>query len=193
MKILRAFCLAALVAVATLSAASVAQAGSVRADVAAKISGRYTGASALGAPSLDLTQEALAQFKPGTGTGQADLAFADRRTLTASSTENLDLAGVLTDSFGATLTFGHVKAIYIKAKTTNTNSVVVGGAASNPFLGPLGGTTPTLTIPPGGFLLLVHPGAGWAVTASTGDLLKIANGSSGSSVQYDVVIVGTST
>lgn len=175
------------------SVAQVAQAGSVRADVGAKVSGRYSVAGNLGSASFDLTQQALAQFSPGTAVGQADLAFADRRTLAASANENLDLAGALTDPLGAALTFGHVKAIYIVARSTNTNGVVVGGAATNGFTGPFGGTTPTLTIPPGGFLLLVHPGAGWTVTAATGDLLKIANAAAGTSVQYDVVIIGTST
>ena len=169
-----------------------AQAGAVRADVAAKVSGRYTSASGLGSASFDLGQEALIQFAPGTGAGKADLVFADRRTLAASATENLDLAGALTDPVGGAAVFGHVKAIYITAKLANTNSVVVGGAASNFFVGPFGGTTPTFTLPPGGALLLTHPGAGWTVTASTGDLLKIANSSSGTSVQYDVVIIGTS-
>lgn len=191
MRLFRSFAAAILIACAALLPAS-AFAGSVRADVGAKITGRYTSASGLGSASFALDQDASTQFAPGTGAGKADLVFADRRTLAASATENLDLAGVLTDPLGGILTFGHVKAIYITAKLANTNSVVVGGAATNGFAGPLGGTTPTVTLPPGGALLLTHPGAGWTVTASTGDLLKIANSSSGTSVQYDVVIIGTS-
>jgi hypothetical protein len=34
--------------------------------------------------------------------------------------------------------------------------------------------------------------SGWTVTAATGDLLKILNSSSGSSVVYDIVVIGTS-
>jgi hypothetical protein len=196
MRAIRRFALALTasitVAMLALAPATQAIAGSVRADMAAKVSGRYTAASGLGSASFELDQTALVQFAPGTGIGKADLAFADRRTLAASATENLDLAGALVDPLGAALTFGHVKAIYITARSTNTNAVVVGGAASNGFAGPFGGTAPTLTIPPGGFLMLAHPGAGWTVTPATGDLLKIANAAAGTSVQYDVVIIGTS-
>lgn len=193
MRLFRSFAAALIIACAALAPATAALAGSVRADATAKVSGRYTATSGLGSASFDLTQQAIVQFSPGTAVGQADLAFADRRTLAASATENLDLAGALTDPLGAALTFGHVKAIYITAKKTNANGVVVGGAASNGFAGPFGGTTPTVTIPPGGVLLLAHPGAGWAVTPATADLLKITNGGGSSSVQYDVVIIGTST
>jgi hypothetical protein len=192
MRHCRFIALAATLLCTALSATSPALAGAVRADVTAKLSGRYTSTGNLGTASFDLSQQILASFAPGTGMGQADLVFADRRTLAASATENLDLAGALTDPLGAALTFGHVKAIYVVARAANTNSVVVGGAATNAFVGPLGGTTPTVTLPPGGGLLLVHPGAGWTVTAATGDLLKVLNSAAGASVQYDVVIIGTS-
>ena len=40
-------------------------------------------------------------------------------------------------------------------------------------------------------LLLVAPGAaGYAVTAGTGDILKVANSGAGTGVTYDIVIVG---
>lgn len=133
-----------------------------------------------------------AALASGTGANQADLMFADQRTLSASATENLDLAGGLTDAFGTTLTFAKIKAIMVRAAPGNTNDVVIGGAASNAFVGPFGGTTPTVAVKPGGFLLLFAPATGWTVTASTGDILKVANSSSGTSVTYDVVLIGTS-
>ena len=34
--------------------------------------------------------------------------------------------------------------------------------------------------------------AGYAVTATTADLLHVANSSSGTSVTYDVIVIGTS-
>ena len=39
---------------------------------------------------------------------------------------------------------------------------------------------------------LSTPTTGATVTASTGDILLVANSSSGSSVTYDIVIIGTS-
>jgi|GEM_PF-951274 len=183
---------AALILSASALAPMAAMAGAVRADVTARVSGQYTSTSGLGSATFGMEQAAIASFAPGTGAGKADVLFADRRTLAASATENLDLAGALTDPLGAAATFGHVKAIYVKAALTNTNNVVFGGAASNAFVGPLGGTTPTVTIPPGGFQLFVHPGVGWTVTPATGDLLKLANSGGTTGVQYDVMIIGTS-
>lgn len=132
------------------------------------------------------------QLLSGTTAGKADQFFSDQRTLSASSSENLDLAGGLTDAFGAALTFVKVKAILVKAADANVNDVVIGGAASNAFVGPLGGTTPTVAVKPGGWAAFFAPGDGWTVTASTGDILKMANGGSGSSVTYDIVVIGTS-
>jgi hypothetical protein len=69
---------------------------------------------------------------------------------------------------------------------------VVIGAGTNPFSGPLGGTLPTITVPPGGEVLLTAPVSGWTVTAATGDILKIVNSAGSTSVDYDIIIAGTS-
>jgi hypothetical protein len=132
------------------------------------------------------------EMESGTTTGKADKIFADQRTLAASATENLDLAGALTDPLGAALTFARVKAILIKAAAGNTNNVVVGGAGSNPFAGPFADATDKVAIPPGGVFLVTAPAAGWTVTAGTGDILLVANSGAGTPVTYDVFIVGTS-
>jgi hypothetical protein len=92
---------------------------------------------------------------------------------------------------GATLTFTKIKAILVKAAEGNTNNVVVGGAASNGWVGPFGDVSDTVAVKPGGTLLLVAPNAaGYAVTAGTGDILKVANSGAGTGVTYDIVIVG---
>ncbi|MGW5409023.1 hypothetical protein [Streptomyces spiralis] len=130
----------------------------------------------------------------GTGAGNADRVFSDRRTLAASATEDLDLAGVLLDAFGSAITFARVKGLIIAAATGNTNNVVVGAASSNPWATLLGATH-TLTLRPGAFVAVGTGAAdatGYAVTASTGDLLKVANSGSGTSVTYDIHIIGCS-
>jgi len=129
----------------------------------------------------------------GTTTGKADIIFQDRRTLSASASETLDLAGgSLTGPLGDALTFVKIKAIIVSALAANTNDVVIGGIGSNAFVGPFGATTHTIAVPPGSVTTLTNPGVGWTVTAATGDLLKVLNGGSGTSVTYDIVIVGTS-
>ncbi len=138
--------------------------------------------------ALDYSQA----FSNGTGAGQASAHWHDQRTLAASATENLDLAGVLTNAFGGVLTFTKIKALVIHAAAGNTNDVLVGGAGSNAWVGAFGTTTDVVKVKPGGTLVLIAPDVnGMAVVATTGDLLKIANSSSGTGVTYDVIVIGT--
>lgn len=126
----------------------------------------------------------------GTGAGQADLFFGDTRTLAASGTEDLDLAGGLTDAFGATLTHVEVVGLLISAAAANTNNVLVGGAASNAWAAAFGADD-VLVLKPGATLFLLCD-AGYAVTAGSGDLLKVANSGSGTGVTYTIAVIGRS-
>lgn len=129
----------------------------------------------------------------GTGLGQADRIFHDTRTLSASASEDLDLAGVLLDPFGATITFARIKVLLIAAAAGNTNNVIVGNAATNGFISWVGAATHTVTVRPGGLLLVAASDVtGYAVTATTADLLHVANSGAGTSVTYDVVLIGAS-
>jgi len=131
-------------------------------------------------------------FTDGVGANQAKAAFADERTLAASANESLDLAGGLTDVFGNTITFTKIKAIVVQAAAANSNDVVIGGAASNGFTSFVGAADDTIKVKPGGMLVLVAPDAnGYAVVASTGDLLKVANSGAGTAVTYKIIIIGT--
>ncbi|MFF3310484.1 hypothetical protein [Streptomyces sp. NPDC002952] len=130
----------------------------------------------------------------GTAAGKADRVFADRRTLAASATEDLDLAGVLLDAFGAAITFVRVKGLFISAAAANVNNVIVGASATNTW-STLLNATGTVTLRPGatlGAMAGVTDPTGYAVTASTGDLLKIANSGAGTSVTYDIFVIGAS-
>lgn len=157
------------------------------------------GATLNNAIDLQTVQSVLAYSKSsgytsGTGAGQADRLFSDTRTIAASANDDLDLAGVLTDPLGATLTFARIKGMIVKAAATNVNTLIMGGGASNPVTTILGGTTPTLTLRPDGLLVLAvgADATGYAVTAATADILRFTNGGAGSSVTYDIVIWGAS-
>jgi hypothetical protein len=153
--------------------------------------------SSLQSLSTTVTGSAQESLTYGTATGQVNLIVAQDRTLAASSNETLDLYGSTTplaDIFGANALFRHIKyiAIYI-VSGGDVNGLLVGGAASDPFLGPLGGTTPTVLVYPSGPGFQVgEPTVGWAVTTSAGQL-KITNESSAVSVTYRIVIGGTTT
>lgn len=167
---------------------------SLTSSLSMAVSASQAVAADLGSASRVANVRRAVALASGTGAGQSDLVFSDRRTLAASGTENLDLAGVLTDAFGATLTFVKVKGIYVSASSANTNSVVVGAAGTNPWIGLLNAAG-TVTLRPGMAFMAMAGQAdatGMGVVASTGDLLKVTNGSSGTGVDYDVVIIGTS-
>jgi hypothetical protein len=167
-----------------------AAADTLTATVSTAVQATFTKSGALSTPKDLLNKSIQKEFANGTGSGQANLIFRDQRTLLTGANETLDLAGALTDPFGATLTFGHVKALIIE-NTSTARTLTVGGAAANAWetWTSAGGT---VTVPPGGIFSICAPAAGFAVTAGTGDLLKIAN-DAGSSCTYNLIIIGTSS
>lgn len=165
----------------------------VEASIAVNLRATLSGSNDLGTPRAPALVEFLQNFSPGTDAiTKANIMFADTRTLAASGTENLDVSGALTDALGATVTAAEVVAIWIEASSANTNNVVVFGAASNAFNGPLSGTTPKITLQPGNGCLLVCK-QGWGVTAGTGDIILVSNSGSGTGVDYTIVLVGRTT
>lgn len=157
----------------------------------ANLSASLTSALDLVTASAPLALNTRISLASGTSTGQADLCWSDTRTVAASGTDALDLAGTLAGNLGGTLTIVKLKAVFVRAAAANTNNVRVNRPASNGvplFLAASDG----IDVLPGGLFLWVAPGAGVTVTAGTGDLLNIDNSSSGTSVTYDVVFVGTS-
>ena len=126
----------------------------------------------------------------GTGADQANQVFSDQRTLAGSANEELDLSGSLVDAFGNTIAFTKIKAIIISAAAANGGDIQVGGSASNGFDSWVGAAGDLVVVQPDGAFVLVAPGVnGYAVTAGTGDLLKITN-TDASPVTYDITIIG---
>ncbi|MEU1141783.1 hypothetical protein ABZ392_33745 [Streptomyces sp. NPDC005885] len=157
-------------------------------------SGKLTSTLDLGTGEARQSLSRSMQLLSGTGAGKADKLWADRRTLAASATEDLDLAGVLLDAYGAAVTFARIKGLVIAASKDNTNNVIVGAAASAPWITLLGATH-TLTLRPGAFVAVgtgLADATGYAVTATTADLLKIANSGGTTGVTYDIHIIGCS-
>lgn len=150
-----------------------------------------TGTADLSTPTAEIAKTIATSLTSGTGLGAADQVFSDTRTLTTSSSETLDLAGSLTNDLGATISFARIKMIFINVQTTTAGyTLEVGGNASNQFINWVGDATDKIVVRGGGCFLLYTPDAtAYAVTASTGDILKINNPSAGS-VTYDIIIVG---
>ena len=135
----------------------------------------------------------IANLLSGTGAGQIDRVYDSKgRSLAASGTENLDLAGLqVSDPLNTTISFARIHLLAVKAASTNTNSVNVTRPASNgvPIYLAAGDGEP---VTPGDWILKVWGGSGIVVTAGTGDLITFTNSAGGTSVSYDVLILGRS-
>jgi len=160
-------------------------------NIAAAIQVIFTGGADLGANAFNLDKFGDISLSPGVASKQADLVFADKRTLAGLTTEDLDLAGgSLSDPVGTALTFVKVKALLIRAAAGNVGNIRVGGDVNAALLGFVAAND-QIDIPAEGVLLLVAPGDGYTVTAGTGDILQIEN-TGASSADYDIVVIGTS-
>lgn len=127
----------------------------------------------------------------GTGAGKADLLYQD--TNSSAVAVDVDLAGALADAFGTTLAFVRVKGLYVKAADANTANITVGGATSNGFVTWTGAATDKVVLRPGAAMVLlagVADATGYAVTAATGDLLRITPVSG--TQAYDIIVWGCS-
>jgi hypothetical protein len=156
--------------------------------------GRQAGTVDLGSTAAERAISASVSLVNGTGAGAADLMFADTRTLAASATEDLDLAGALTDAFGTAQVFARVKAIVVQADAGNTNNVVVSRPASN-GLTIFSAASDAIPLRPGETFALIAGAAdavGHVVTAATGDLLTITNSAGTTGVTYSIMVLGCS-
>lgn len=131
------------------------------------------------------------EWTNGTGSVQANSMWTDERTLANGATDSLDLAGGLTDAFGATITFTVLKCILIAIDAPDgTKALRVGpNAVANAFQGPFGAVSANVYLTVMKQLYIEEPYTGWTVTAGSADLLVI-NNNSGVSVTYRILLLG---
>lgn len=160
----------------------------VNAEIELRIKAQQIGTADLGSPRMSLNPiQELLQFTAGTdATNKLDVLFSDTRTLAGSANEDLDLAGALTDAFGASITAAELVLLFVKARS-GANTINVSRPASNgvPIFLAAGDGVPVLQ---GEFFLFVSQ-KGVAITAGTGDKVNIANSGAGN-VSYDIVVLG---
>lgn len=146
-------------------------------------------ANAIASASNTATVEKLITLLDGIGAGKASKGYSAPRTLAASATDALDLAGGLTDAFGATITFTKIKTLIVKAAETNTGNLTIGGGTT-PANSWLGSATDKVVLKPGGiFALGASDANGYAVTNTSADLLNIVN-TVAASAAYEILIAG---
>lgn len=128
----------------------------------------------------------------GTGANAVNLWYHARRTLAATTYDDLDLAGGLTGPTGAALTFTAVKYVRLDVVSADGSKKLRVGPQGRSNAGQLwwGGTGATVyqdvyyT-----FEQRLPTAGGWAVTAGTGDIFPVYN-PTGSSITYSLWVMG---
>lgn len=168
----------------------------IKATLTAQIEAFEDGPNAFADDFAPLVRKVL-RITDGTTANKADILYAAQRAVTTGANDDIDLAGVLTNAFGETITAAELVAILVINEpvtgAANTTALTI-GAGSNPFVGFLGGTTPTIgPLRPGAaFMLFAGDAAGiGTVTAGTGDILRITN-ASGATANYQIAILARS-
>tara|TARA_R110000787_G_scaffold104030_2_gene210738 strand:+ start:4777 stop:5286 length:510 start_codon:yes stop_codon:yes gene_type:complete len=158
---------------------------------ALQLVGSLTNAQALTTPSDPVNQKYTIPFSNGTAANQGNMLWHDQRTIAASGTENLDMAGSLVSEFGTTITFTVLKGIVVYAATANTNNVDISRPSSNGLVLFAAASDKLAGIRPGGLFAWIDPSAaGLTVTAGSGDLLTFTNSAGSTGVTYDVWLFG---
>lgn len=126
----------------------------------------------------------------GTGSEQANNWWMDERTVNATTADNIDLAGSLTNQLG-TVVFTAVKAVIIAIDAPDGIKTLRVGpqGVANAFQGWEGGVAAGNYETVNEAFLKLNRYSGWAVTAGTGDVLGIYNPGAGA-VTYRIWILG---
>lgn len=157
------------------------------------------GAAAFGStPAWGASIPLTKSYSHGVAAGQFNLAYLAERTVATGADDDIDLAGVLASALGTSFAAVELALIFLlnrpkdETEAANTTHLTIGGG-TNPMIGFLGGTAPTIgPIQPGGMFLLggVEHAAGLGViTPDTGDILRIAN-QAGASNKYVLGLLG---
>lgn len=128
----------------------------------------------------------------GVGAAQADSLYTQKAvSIAGAGTLSIDIRGALVDALGNAFAPVKLRAVYIYSYAANTtNLTLLGDANTVPILNT---AATTLTLRPGGtFLVTDVSTTGIAVTAGTGDILKLVN-AAGAAALVDIILIGTSS
>lgn len=155
-------------------------------------------------------------FSLGTSAGQIDTIVSQVRAVAASGADTLTLSALagtaspttINDVLNqASVVFARVRAIYIGLLTTGdsvgpldptptlASGIVIGDAASNPWVALLGITTANSTMPllnGESMMKISRQSNGMVVTSGSSDQLKILNSDAGLVAVYRIVLFGCS-
>lgn len=130
-------------------------------------------------------------FAFGTGSNQADQIYIQELAVVAAGTpKDIDLVGGgLTQPDGAA--FAPAKIVGLGILNLSAAQILTVGAGSNPWISWLLATGDGVKIGKSGWLSFANPVDGFAVTAGTADILRIAS-DGGSNVPFILMLLGRS-
>jgi hypothetical protein len=122
----------------------------------------------------------------GAAAGQADLVFADTRTIPANTVETIDLSDIEQTSFGVGVPFHFTQIRFFRVRNTSTTSgrrLLVGASAGAPT------TVYAAEVGPSSDWFAINYQDAWEVTESNKEFL-ISNPNA-AAVTYELYILGT--
>ena len=134
------------------------------------------------------TQTGTYAITDGDGPGEADLVFADARSIPANSIEEFDLLNLTQQALGVTVpfTFRQLRVIrLVNESTTAGRRLLVGVDPGRPT------AVYAAEVGPGSEWIAVNQTDAWEVTAAN-SIIRIANPNA-AAVNYSLYLIGTST
>jgi hypothetical protein len=134
------------------------------------------------------TQSATYNIVDGDGPGEADLVFADQRTIPANTVESFDLLALEQQALGVTVpfVFRQLRVIrLVNESTTAGRRLLVGVDPGRPT------AVYAAEVGPGSEWIAVNQTDAWEVTADN-SIVRIANPNA-AAVTYSLYLIGTST
>ncbi len=139
----------------------------------------------------------------GTGENQADQMWHDQREITPSTgTDDLDLAGGLTNAFGETITFATIRRIVVINRgeedglggftETDGEHLLLGNGGANSFNDLFNGVDASeIKVGSGDIFVISKKLTGFTVTAGSADIFRVNHGGGSKDITYDIIIIGT--
>lgn len=134
------------------------------------------------------TQTATYAITDGDGPGEADLVFADARTIPANSVETFDLLNLTQQALGVTVPFVFRQLRVIRIVNTSTTAgrrILVGVDPGRPT------TVYAAEVGPGSEWFAINQTDAWTVTDDN-SVLRIGNPNNATAT-YELYLIGTST
>lgn len=126
----------------------------------------------------------------GTGSGNANFAYQDQLTISASSSTTVNLFA-LTDAFGNAIAPARAKVVAVRlTSSTDTAATLNVGAAASDVWCPFADDTDIQVVRYQGWWVIACLDATGYVIDNTNKNLKIANNSATQSVTVDLVVIG---